>query len=96
MLQLSLKARKLNKKYDLQTQKRDQDSFGMFIYNDFTGYGLQEVIQNQLFAFNKEFTFDKPSPFALWYMIESLAWWFNSTDTMLWNSMSTAICRLFH
>ncbi|KFZ04625.1 hypothetical protein V501_09120 [Pseudogymnoascus sp. VKM F-4519 (FW-2642)] len=21
----------------------------------------------------------------MWYMIESLAWWFNSSDTMLWN-----------
>ncbi|KFY80532.1 hypothetical protein V499_00607 [Pseudogymnoascus sp. VKM F-103] len=82
---LSLKARKLNKKYDLQTQKRDQDAFGMFIYNDFTGYGLQEVIQNQLSAFNNEFTSEKPSPFTMWYMIESLAWWFNSSDTMLWN-----------
>ncbi|KFY67676.1 hypothetical protein V496_01462 [Pseudogymnoascus sp. VKM F-4515 (FW-2607)] len=82
---LSLQARKLNKKYDIQTQKRDQDLFGMYIYNDFTGYGLQEVIQNQLYAFNKEYTSDKPSPFALWYTIEALAWWFNSTDTMLWN-----------
>ena len=55
----------MNKKYDLQTQKRDQDAFGMFIYNDFTGYGLQEVIQNQLSAFNNEFASEKPSPFTL-------------------------------
>ncbi|KFY69617.1 hypothetical protein V496_00094 [Pseudogymnoascus sp. VKM F-4515 (FW-2607)] len=79
-------ARKLNTKYDIQTQKRDQDLFGMYIYNDFTGYGLQEVIQNQLIAFNKEYTSDKPSPFPLWYTIEALAWWFNRTDTMLWSS----------
>jgi hypothetical protein len=84
------KARKLIKKYDLQTQKRDQDSLGMFIYNDFTGYGLQEVIQNQLSAFNKESMSGKLSPFILWYMIEALEWWFNSTDTMLWNSMYTS------
>lgn len=87
MLQMSSKARKLNKKYELQTQKRDQDLFGMYIYNDFTGYGLQEVIENQLSAFNDEFTSDMPSPFTLWYMIESLAWWFNNSDMMLWNSI---------
>ncbi|PVH69177.1 hypothetical protein DL98DRAFT_598877 [Cadophora sp. DSE1049] len=88
---LSLKARKLIKKYDLQTQKRDQDSLGMFIYNDFTGYGLQEVVQNQLSAFHKGFLSDKPNPFALWYMMESLAWWFTSTDTTLWNMIDDSM-----
>jgi hypothetical protein len=68
----------------------------MFIYNDFTGYGLQEVVQNQLSAFNKELLSDKPNPFALWYMMESLAWWFNSADTTLWNSMSTSFWGLFY
>jgi hypothetical protein len=33
-------------KYFVEAQMRDQDKFGMHIYNDYTGYGMQEVIQN--------------------------------------------------
>lgn len=33
---------------DLAAWKRDQDEAGMYVYNDFTGYGLQEVIENQV------------------------------------------------
>ena len=31
--------------YDEQ-MKRDQDSFGMYIYNDFSGYGVMEEMEN--------------------------------------------------
>ncbi|KAI1078066.1 hypothetical protein F5B20DRAFT_582593 [Whalleya microplaca] len=31
------------------------DNFGMYIYNDFHGYGLQELVESTLIAFNKEF-----------------------------------------
>ena len=33
--------------YDEQ-MKRDQDAFGMYIYNDFSGYGVMEVMENQV------------------------------------------------
>lgn len=33
-------------KYYLEAQMRHQDKFGLHIYNDFTGYGMQEVIEN--------------------------------------------------
>ena len=35
----------------IQTQKRDQDRFGCYFYNDFTGYGIQEVAENQVSNF---------------------------------------------
>lgn len=45
---LSTKARQMNRKYNTQAQKQDQDKFRMYVYNDFTDYGLQEVIENQV------------------------------------------------
>ena len=30
----------------IRAQLLDNDNFGMYIYNDFNGYGLQELIQN--------------------------------------------------
>jgi hypothetical protein len=37
----------MHSQQQLEAQKRDQDLFGMHIYNDWTGYGLQEVVENQ-------------------------------------------------
>ena len=31
-----------------ELSKRDQDNFGMYIYNDFTGYGTMEVMENMV------------------------------------------------
>lgn len=32
----------------LEAMKRDQDVFGEYFYNDFTGYGFQEVVENHV------------------------------------------------
>lgn len=32
----------------VQKEKRDQDAFGMYIFNDWTGYGICEVIENMV------------------------------------------------
>lgn len=39
---------KLFAQWQIQAEKRDQDAFGMYIYNDFTAYGLTEVMENQV------------------------------------------------
>jgi hypothetical protein len=36
----------LHENYFIEVQMRDQDKFGMHIYNDYTSYGFQEVIEN--------------------------------------------------
>jgi hypothetical protein len=43
---ISKKAYSMYTKWDMECQKRDQDRFGMHIYNDFSGYGVQEVFEN--------------------------------------------------
>ena len=32
----------------VQRGKRDQEAFGMYIFNDWTGYGICEVIENMV------------------------------------------------
>jgi hypothetical protein len=43
---ISKKAHSMYTKWDIECQKRDQDRFGMHFYNDFSGYGVQEVFEN--------------------------------------------------
>ncbi|EXJ72456.1 uncharacterized protein A1O5_04960 [Cladophialophora psammophila CBS 110553] len=68
---------------------RDQDKFGEHFFSDFNGYGFQEVMENQLLSFDREFSKgstreEGPSPAGLWSIIEGFAWalnyqgfWFN-------------------
>ena len=39
---------KIVKQTQKEVMKRDQDLYGLHVYNDFTGYGLQEVIENHV------------------------------------------------
>ncbi len=36
----------LLEKLDKEVEKRDQDSRGLFIYNDWNGWGMSEVMEN--------------------------------------------------
>ena len=87
----------LVKKYSLESIKRDEDSFDMVVSNDFTGYGLQEVIENQLTAINslmakRHVSADelavglwvRLSAFAHWTQSQQLAPWFMMDDGQRW------------
>lgn len=84
-------------KYSLESTKRDQDNFDMYLYNDFTGYGLQEVIENQLTAINSLMAkrdisagelavglWVRLSAFAHWTQSQQLAPWFMMDDGQRW------------
>ena len=43
---ISTSAYRQSRDLDEEFLKRDQDRLGMYIYNDFTGYGIQEVVEN--------------------------------------------------
>lgn len=45
---VSKPARKMAAKYAQDVDKRDPDIFGMYIYNDYHGYGTVEVIENMV------------------------------------------------
>ena len=82
---MSRPVKKLVRKYFLQAMKRDPDQFGMYVYNDYAGYGLQEVIENQLVAINTLMN-RKPLPPAvdLWVQLSALAHWFSVVDLAPW------------
>ncbi|KIW70852.1 hypothetical protein PV04_03090 [Phialophora macrospora] len=61
---------------------RDQDAIGEHFYSDFNGYGFQEVMENQLLAFNREVSKKTVQPAALWSFIEAFAWILD--DTPVW------------
>lgn len=68
-------------KYRVEVLKRDQDAFGCYFYNDFTGYGQQEVIENMLQAAYNEFASKSFDLHRFWVHIEALAMFFY---TMRW------------
>jgi len=45
---VSKKGKALLEGYALQSMKRDQDSFNMYIYNDWSAYGEQEIAENMV------------------------------------------------
>ncbi|KAF1938112.1 hypothetical protein EJ02DRAFT_425980 [Clathrospora elynae] len=58
------------------------DNFQMYIYNDFNGYGLQELMENLMVAFDA--ALKKKDDVALkrmWAVISALALWLNEVDT---------------
>ena len=67
----------------IQQEKRNQDNFGVHIFNDWNGYGTSEVMENVFKAFDKElgkYTVEggekrKKDVLPLWAHIEGLALW---------------------
>ena len=65
--------------------KRDQDSQGQYHYNDFSGYGFQEVVENMLFDFNKDYKkANSRSTNILWHHVEAMAHFLGTGDLMHW------------
>ncbi|RDW58767.1 hypothetical protein BP6252_13243 [Coleophoma cylindrospora] len=53
--------------------KRNQDAFGLYFFNDFSGYGTREVIENALIRFNRIIFKDNVSPAEKWAWVCALA-----------------------
>ncbi|KAF4624087.1 hypothetical protein G7Y89_g14087 [Cudoniella acicularis] len=56
-----------------EVEKRDPDAHGMYIYNDFAGYGVVEVLENTLAQFNKLIFKKNVSPLEKWAIVEGLS-----------------------
>ena len=52
---------------------RDQDAHDQYFYNDFSGYGFQEVVENHLLSFDKVMRQKEPDMMLLWAHVESAA-----------------------
>ncbi|KAK7177380.1 hypothetical protein PSPO01_16573 [Paraphaeosphaeria sporulosa] len=78
-------------KYSLESTKRNQDVFSMYVSNDFTGYGMQEVVENQLTGINtlmakRQFPADELAV-GLWVRLSAFAHWTQSQELGPWIMM---------
>ncbi|THX45545.1 hypothetical protein D6D06_10435 [Aureobasidium pullulans] len=69
----------------IEIPQRDQDMFGMYVYNDFTGYGYQEVVENNMAEFNKVLNDKDGKTEELWTILESMAWWIVDEPNAPWH-----------
>jgi hypothetical protein len=61
--------------HNFETMKRDQDAFDMHIYSDYTGYGAQEVLENQMILFTAAMKDSEPNALRLWTILSAFAHW---------------------
>ncbi|OPB46008.1 hypothetical protein A0O28_0061280 [Trichoderma guizhouense] len=57
--------------------KRNQDDYSMYIYNDFSWYGVIEVLENMFVQFERVLKSKNHEPLDVWREIEGLAWLLN-------------------
>ena len=70
----------------LGDEKRNQDELGCYFYNDFTGYGQHENIENMVQAAYLEYT-NKPFDIdRYWTHVQAIGLYFHESDLMPWNS----------
>ncbi|KAK0103968.1 hypothetical protein ONS96_005073 [Cadophora gregata f. sp. sojae] len=81
-----------------EQQKRDPDYHGMYIYNDYAGYGMTEVLENVLAEFNKILYKKDVSPLKKWSYIEGLGFWLFVGDlySLMMNDNSGGIREIFN
>ncbi|KAF3008682.1 hypothetical protein E8E13_009240 [Curvularia kusanoi] len=61
----------------------DPDNFGMYIYNDFPGWGHQELIQNFIVEFDKMIKkSDEDALKHAWAVVSAMGLWLNEVDQM--------------
>ncbi|KIV77242.1 hypothetical protein PV11_09057 [Exophiala sideris] len=75
---ISRKALDMVAQFRIEVLLREAEAWDSMQYGDHSGYGFQEVVDNHLVMFNKEFQKKHPSPAALWPIIEAFA--FNLPD----------------
>jgi hypothetical protein len=76
----------------------DSDMHGVYISNDFTGYGQIEVLENAIRSWQQEFQKKNPRAEELWFRMEPIALWMNS-DEVEWHMVDdgdrvVALCKL--
>lgn len=78
----------------LGEQKRDQDMMGCHFYNDFSGYGQQENLENMVQAAYTEFTNKPFSVERYWTHVQAIAFYLHEADLGFWNSKWSLVRNL--
>ena len=75
-----------------EREKRTQENFELYIFNDYNGYGTQEVIENMLLAFDEAMTMMMAEPvdvLEVWAQAEGMTLFLND-DLMEYNMIDDA------
>ncbi|KAI9669863.1 MAG: hypothetical protein M1831_006898 [Alyxoria varia] len=68
-----------------EVEVRNPDNFGMHIYNDSAGWGIGEVMENQLVTLDRELKKTNPDAVRLWTLLQGIALWLVHEQTLyLW------------
>lgn len=79
-------------KYNIDADLRDQDLIGCYFYNDFTGYGLHEVVDNIMQTVQNEFVSKEFDIHRFWVHIQALAVWMYSMGCRFaWSSVFLSV-----
>lgn len=77
-----------SRKIDVETIEiphREPDFFDMYVYNDFAGYGYQEVVENNMAEFNKVLNSKNGKTEELWTILESMPIWLLDEPNVPWH-----------
>ena len=73
-----------------QVELRDQDIQNVYMYNDFTAYGVNEVVDNWV-AFNREVSRRSKTPYTVWAELEAVSWFLQLDYINIWFSKSFSL-----
>jgi hypothetical protein len=69
-------------KWQSERLKRCQDEYGVYFYNDYSGYGMMECVDNILLALDKELSKKRVNSAALWALVEGLGLFFGCGENV--------------
>ncbi|KAF1942002.1 hypothetical protein EJ02DRAFT_376613 [Clathrospora elynae] len=88
-------------KTDLLNRKAkycDPDAFGLTMYNDWRGWGMQEIVENTMLEFDRAFRIkDEKRTKEMWIVISAVGLWLNSEEhigALIANEDGETICEL--
>jgi hypothetical protein len=87
-------ARKMNAE-TIEIPHRDPDFFNMYVYNDFAGYGYQEVVENNMAEFSKIYNSKDGKTEELWTIVESMIWWMVEEPHAPWHMIDDGERSMF-
>ncbi|CAI9632056.1 unnamed protein product [Alternaria burnsii] len=81
-----------------KTKYCDPDDFGMQLYQDWQGWGIQEILENMLIEFDESFRANDDRIEKMWSVVSAVGLWMNcdeNIDALTNNEDGETTCELF-
>ncbi|KAG9185190.1 hypothetical protein G6011_07734 [Alternaria panax] len=76
----------------------DPDSFGLDLYTDWSGWGMQEILENMMIEFDQGFQTKEDRVEKMWSVISAVGLWLNEdshVDALINNEDGETTCEIF-